>query len=69
MNRTFRAATGSTVWHYILEKRLVAAHEQIRAGSPPQTVCFACGFNDYSSFYRAYKAKFQASPRDDYKNI
>lgn len=65
LNRTFRAATGSTIWHYILEKRLVAAHEKIRAGESAQAACFACGFNEYSAFYRAYKAKFAVSPRED----
>lgn len=60
--RIFREATGSGVMEYIRIKRLVAAREQISAGVPAARAAAACGFRDYSSFFRAYKARFGTSP-------
>ena len=52
--RLFKKATGSTLWQYITIKRLTKARLMLREGEKPTKVCFACGFNDYSTFYRAY---------------
>lgn len=60
--RMFKAATGSTVWEYITEKRLVNARRQIQEGLPPTKVCEEWGFHDYSTFYRAFRKKYGVSP-------
>lgn len=60
--RMFKAATGSTVWDYITEKRLVNARGQIQAGVPPTRVYEEWGFRDYSVFYRAFRKKYGVSP-------
>lgn len=65
LNRKFKRMTGSTVWEYITAKRLLMARELLQHGEVPTKVYLKCGFNDYSSFYRAYKAKFSESPRHD----
>ena len=62
--RIFKAATGSTVWEYITVKRLMAAQQQIKNGVAPTKAALSCGFNDYSVFYRAYKRRFNTSPKD-----
>ncbi len=64
-SRLFKNATGSSVWQYIRIKRLIAAKEAIRGGTPAAAACQACGFHDYSSFYRAYKQHFGHSPQQD----
>lgn len=64
-SRLFKNATGSSVWQYIRIKRLIAAKESIRGGTPAAEACQACGFHDYSSFYRAYKQHFGHSPQQD----
>lgn len=61
--RSFKRTTGASVGEYINAKRLLQAQSMLRAGSPPTQVCTACGFNDYSAFYRAYRKHFGASPR------
>ena len=61
--RSFKKATASTVWEYITAKRLVFARELIESGLSPTKVYVQCGFSDYSSFYRAYKNHFKASPK------
>lgn len=65
LNRLFKYATGTSVWKYISTKRLLQAKALISAGERPTTVCSLCGFADYSSFYRAYRAKFGNSPEQD----
>jgi len=63
--RIFREGTGSGVMEYIRIKRLMAAREQIASGIPAGRAATACGFSDYSSFYRAYKGYFGHSPKED----
>ena len=65
ISRIFQQATGSPIWEYVTIKRLLAARAMIQRGEPAGKACLACGFTDYSSFYRAYRARFQHSPRED----
>lgn len=65
LNRVFRSVTGSTVWKYITVKRLYKAKELLSGGISPTEVYLKCGFNDYITFYRAYKKQFGLSPKDD----
>ncbi|MDD4546645.1 MAG: AraC family transcriptional regulator [Oscillospiraceae bacterium] len=65
LNRIFKQATGSTVWDYILIKRVMTARQMLRSGQPAHKVSQECGFRDYSSFYRFYKKRFNVSPQED----
>lgn len=65
--RRFKALTGTTVWDYILTKRLVMARVLLQSGERPYDIFLKCGFNDYCSFFKAYKTKFGVSPKADYK--
>ena len=65
LGRHFRMLTGSTAWEYILAKRLVEARRQILSGVPVTDASQACGFWDYSAFYRAYKKRYGCSPTVD----
>jgi len=62
MMRRFRAETGYTVHSYITNKRLLYARQLLNAGEAATDVCFKCGFNDYSTFSRAYRKMFECSP-------
>lgn len=64
--RLFKKNTGSTVWNYLLAKRLVLARELLMSGERPTEVYLRAGFNDYSSFFKAYKAKYKKSPKEDF---
>ena len=66
LNRKFKRVTGSTVWEYITAKRLLLAKELLRNGEHPTTVSVKSGFSDYCTFYRAYKARFSVSPKNDF---
>jgi len=52
--RQFKRYTNSTVYHYILQKRLSLAKALLRDGISPQEVCDRCGWSSYVGFYRAF---------------
>ena len=60
--RLFKKATGTTLWHYITVKRLAKAQELISGGAHPTHIYTHCGFNDYSTFYRAYVKTYGIAP-------
>lgn len=60
--RTFKAQTGYSLHHYIVDKRLLLAKELLANDYPIGEVCYQCGFQDYTTFYRAYKKKYGIMP-------
>lgn len=60
--RLFKKTTNMNAWEYIVLKRLVLARSMINDGIASSDAAKACGFKDYSSFYRAYTAKYNESP-------
>ena len=62
INRIFRKLTGTSVYNYIVSKRLIVAQERIAKGENATTASQSCGFGDYSSFYRLYKKHFGTAP-------
>ncbi len=67
INRAFKMSTGSSVWDYVVLKRLLVARTLLREGKNATTAAAECGFRDYSSFYRQYKRRFGISPILDRK--
>lgn len=65
MMRRFRQETGYTIHHYLMEKRLMLAQQLLRTGAPLAQVCFDVGYQDYSTFSRAYKNHFGRAPSAD----
>ena len=63
LSRKFKTQIGSTIWEYIITKRLIYANTLLQNGEKAAIVASKCGFNDYCSFYRAYKARYNISPR------
>lgn len=63
MMRLFKQETGYTINRYITNKRLLLARELLKTGLPVTRICFDCGFQNYSTFSRAYKDFFGESPR------
>lgn len=62
LSHAFKNDTGTSLYHYITLKRLAAARQLINDGLSPGDVYMLCGFNDYTSFYKAFKAEYGASP-------
>lgn len=65
ISRVFLQATGSSFWEYVSIKRLLAARSMIQRGENASSACTACGFSDYSAFFRAYRAQFGHAPKED----
>lgn len=65
ISRVFTQATGSSLWEYVTIKRLLAARARLQRGETAGNACIACGFSDYSAFFRAYRAHFGHSPKED----
>lgn len=61
--RRFKKATGTSIGKYVTAKRLIQAHQLILQGQKPTDVYTVCGYSDYATFYRAYKAYFGYSPK------
>lgn len=61
--RLFKQETGYTLSRYITNKRLLLARELLSTDISLTEICYRCGFQNYSSFFRAYKAEFGESPR------
>lgn len=61
--RLFKQETGCTLSRYITSKRLLAARELLGSDLPVTDICYRCGFQNYSTFSRAYKSEFHESPR------
>jgi AraC-like DNA-binding protein len=62
LNILFRQAIGTTVNQYIRIKRLTLARQEILNGCGVEEAAYKAGFNNYSNFYRAYKAFFGDMP-------
>lgn len=58
----FKQETGSSIGQYLTRKRLLLARERIAAGQSHTDAAFACGFQSYSAFYRAYRKIFGTAP-------
>lgn len=62
LSHEFKKETGTSIYHYITLKRLASARQMLMDGIPPGDVYLACGFRDYTAFFKAFKAEYNASP-------
>ena len=58
----FQEDLHTTPKHYISERRLNLARQEIFLGAKATEVYAQCGFSDYSAFFRAYKKHFGYPP-------
>ena len=63
LSHEFSSQVGTSIYRYILLKRLLAARELIAGGVSPSEASQSCGFQDYANFYRAFKAEYGVSPK------
>ena len=64
MMRRFRNETGYTIHNYISEKRLLLAQQLLQRGATLTAAAEQSGYQDYSTFSRAYKKQFGKSPSE-----
>lgn len=64
ISHVFKAQIGLSVHQYILKKRLYICKSALLQGTNISTAYLQCGFNDYSSFFKAFKKEFGLSPKE-----
>ena len=67
LNRKFREIMGCTVWEYVIRRRIYSARQRLFLHGDITDAYQKSGFNDYSSFFRAYKKIIGTSPSEDLK--
>ena len=60
----FKKATGLSVHRYITQKRITKVREYILDGTNITSAVVNAGFNNYSTFYRAYLREFSKPPKE-----
>lgn len=63
LSHEFSNAVGTSIYRYILLKRLLSARQLLLKGATPSEAALRCGFKDYTSFFRAFKGEYGISPR------
>lgn len=65
LQHLFKKATGNSIRHYVIDKRLDAAVALLEE-SPfsIKEICHRVGFTDSSDFYRTFKKRFKTGPSD-----
>lgn len=69
LSKLFKRHTNLTFHNYILLKRISIAKQKISEGALPSEIYYQVGFNDYSTFYRAFEKLEGISPSTFYKKI
>lgn len=62
VSHLFKKNTGVSIYQYLMKKRLSAVCAEIKSGVPIGEACLACGFRDYSGFYRVFQKEYGLSP-------
>ena len=63
VSHLFKQRLGVSLYHYVTQRRLIAAKSLIEQGALLESVAVQTGFSDYSGFYRAFRQEFGISPR------
>lgn len=63
-NTLIKARLGVSLWHYILHIRLDRACDLLLSGVSAEKTATACGFGDYSTFYRIFKKCYGMTPTE-----
>ena len=69
LSRRFKKQLGTSIPEYVRHKRLTMARNMLLEGERPTAVALKCGYADYSSFFRAFKARYRSSPREFVKTL
>lgn len=64
LTHEFKKTVGIQLHKYIVQKRMVHAREMLDRGEKPTKIYINCGYNDYSSFYKAYLNYFNTPPSE-----
>ena len=64
LTHEFHKELGISLHKYIVQKRMIYARGRMDLGEQPCKIYMECGYNDYSSFYKAYLKFFGEAPSE-----
>lgn len=64
LSRLFKNQTGSSIYAFIIGKRLEHARHLIRGGLPILDAALEAGFSDYTAFIKSFKRHYHTTPSD-----
>lgn len=64
ISHTFKSQTGISLYRFITKKRMILAKTLIKQKLTFNEIYLQCGFNDYTSFFRAFKKEFNITPKE-----
>ena len=62
LSHLFKEYTGSSIWRYVMAKRLVLARSLLLEGKSVIDACYESGFRDYAHFNKTFSKAFLISP-------
>lgn len=63
LSHEFNRLVGTSIYRYVIQKRLVIAKQMLSDGLPPTDVYQHCGFGDYSNFTALSRPNTASAPR------
>lgn len=63
LSHLFRRSVGTSLYRYVLLKRLQHAKQLLAEGCAPGDACRESGFQDYANFYRSFRAVYGLAPQ------
>jgi AraC-like DNA-binding protein len=64
VTQLFQKQSEETFHNFVTKRRMAMADKLIREGMPLEQVGKAAGYQDHSTFYRAFRQHFGISPRE-----
>lgn len=64
LSHLFKEKLGTSIYQYIIKKRLILAKEYLEKGESVINMYNLCGFSDYVSFFRTFKREYGITPKE-----